>query len=141
MEHSARIFNCARCHNQVIICGCCDRGNIYCGSTCSQESRKESHRKSDKRYQDTYRGRLNHANRQKSYRERKQKIVTDHGSKETTTNDLLQFVANEGIKVIRKGCLHCQFCGRSCSQLLRTLFLYRERIVMSGAWPLGPVKK
>jgi hypothetical protein len=138
MEHSARIFNCVRCHNQVIICSCCDRGNIYCGSICSQESRKESHRRSDKRYQDTYRGRVNHANRQRRYRECKQKNVTDHGSKETTTNDLLQLDINEAVKIVREDELRCHFCGHSCDQLLRTSFLGRERTLTPGFWSLGP---
>jgi hypothetical protein len=31
METDARLFNCARCHRQVVICSRCDRGNLYCG--------------------------------------------------------------------------------------------------------------
>jgi hypothetical protein len=138
MEYSARIFNCARCHSQVIICSCCDRGNIYCGPICSQKSRKESHSAADKRYQDTYRGRLNHANRQKRYRERKQEIVTDHSSHEIRTNDLLPLVINEDLKIIHSDKLRCHFCGYSCNRLLRNSPLGRERITNLGVWPLGP---
>jgi hypothetical protein len=29
MESSARLFTCARCRAQVLICRRCDRGNIY----------------------------------------------------------------------------------------------------------------
>jgi len=29
MQSSARLFNCARCRRQVVICSHCDRGNIY----------------------------------------------------------------------------------------------------------------
>jgi len=111
---------------------------MYCGPTCSQKSRKESHSAADKRYQDTYRGRLNHANRQKCYRERKRKIVTDHSSKESTTNDLLPFVINEDLKIIYNDKLRCHFCGSICNYLLRTSVLGRAKIFIPGVWPLGP---
>lgn len=138
MEHSARIFNCARCHSQVIICSCCDRGNIYCGSTCSQESRKESHRASDKRYQSTYRGRLNHAKRQTRYQERKRKIMTDHSSQKTPTSDLLQSETKERVNTICGNEIHCHFCGRICDSSLRVAFLTKSRVFTAGVWPLGP---
>ena len=138
MEHSARIFNCARCHRQVIICSCCDRGNIYCGSTCSQESRKKSHRASEKRYQNTYRGKLNHAKRQSRYQERKRKKMTDHGSNEIGTSDLLQFETNECANSIHNGEIHCHFCGCICDSSLRVEFLTQSRRYGSGIWPLGP---
>jgi len=138
MGHFARIFNCARCHSQVIICSCCDHGNIYCGPSCSQESRKKSHRASEKRYQDTYRGKLNHANRQKRYRERKQKIVTDHSSDEMHTNDLLQAVINEHENTTPSNEIHCHFCGCICDSSLRTTFLAQSRVPTAGVWPLGP---
>ena len=75
MECSVRIFNCVRCHRQVIICSYCDRGNIYCSSECSLASRQESIQTAGKRYQNTYRGRLNHAKRQKIYMERNRKSL------------------------------------------------------------------
>ncbi len=135
MEHTARIFNCARCHCQVIICSCCDRGNIYCSQSCSSISRKESVKVAGKRYQKTYSGKMKHAERQKRYRS---KIVTHHGSKEPLINDLLQFAINEDVKIIDSDGLHCHFCGCSCNKLLRTSFLYRNRTLISGVWPLGP---
>ena len=45
MQSSARLFNCARCRCQVVICSHCDRGNIYCGKRCSQTARRQSRRK------------------------------------------------------------------------------------------------
>jgi hypothetical protein len=42
MDTDARLFNCARCHRQVVICSRCDRGNLYCGSQCAQSARGES---------------------------------------------------------------------------------------------------
>jgi hypothetical protein len=138
MEHPARIFNCVRCHRQVIICSCCDRGNIYCNSTCSSNARQESMRMAGERYQNTYHGKLNHAKRQKHYMDQKRKKMTHHGSQESLINDLLQLVTYEGLKIIRNDDLRCHFCGRSCSRLLRTLPLGREKVTVLGGWPLGP---
>jgi hypothetical protein len=138
MEHSARIFNCARCHRQVIICSCCDRGNIYCGPVCSQTSRKEHMRAAGKRYQKTYDGRMNHAKRQRRYKKQKINSLTHHPSQEISTNDLLQSETNKGVKMTSSDELRCHFCGRSCSLLLRTSPLNRDRTFTPGVWPLGP---
>ncbi|MDA9983435.1 hypothetical protein N9H39_12115 [Gammaproteobacteria bacterium] len=40
MENSARVYNCAGCRYQVVICRRCDRGNIYCGARCSRSARR-----------------------------------------------------------------------------------------------------
>ncbi len=68
MEITARLFNCARCRCQVAICNRCDRGNIYCSPRCSQRARYESQRAAGRRYQNTFQGRLTHAERQRRYR-------------------------------------------------------------------------
>ena len=125
MEYSARIFNCARCHRQTIVCSCCDRGNIYCGLTCSQAYRKESMRASGKRYQNTSHGKMKHTGRQKRYKRQFQNKMTHQGSQEISTNDLLQTEKNENTKTISNGEPHCHFCKRSCSLLLRNSFLDR----------------
>ena len=75
MESTARLYNCARCHCQVIICSYCDRGNIYCDKSCADLARKTSLRKAGKRYQRSYRGRLKHAERQRHYRARCKKVT------------------------------------------------------------------
>jgi hypothetical protein len=31
---SARLFICAECRAQALICSCCDRGQIYCAGDC-----------------------------------------------------------------------------------------------------------
>ena len=92
-------------------------------------------RASGKRYQNTPRGKMKHAKRQKKFR---YKSVTHQGSQEIPTNDLLQTEKNEDIKTISSGELHCHFCKRSCSLLLRNSFLGRDRIFTPGVWPLGP---
>lgn len=40
-KHSARLFQCARCHSQLKFCSCCDRGNVYC-IDCVVPARQEA---------------------------------------------------------------------------------------------------
>jgi len=40
----ARFFLCVRCRVQVLICSCCDRGQIYCADGCAQIARRERQR-------------------------------------------------------------------------------------------------
>ena len=63
----ARLFLCARCRRQVLICSRCDRGQRYCGARCSGPARRESLRAAGRRYQQTRRGRHCHAERQRRY--------------------------------------------------------------------------
>jgi hypothetical protein len=79
MEPTARLFNCARCRRQVMLCSHCDRGNLYCGRGCAQQARRESLSAAGQRYQRSRRGRFCHAERQRRYRARQQK-VTHQGS-------------------------------------------------------------
>jgi len=131
---SARIFSCTRCHRQVVICSCCDRGNIYCGPCCSQEAREESLHEAGKRYQNTFAGKINHAERQRRYRERAKK-VTHHSSIEPGNNDLLQSQDHELENLSQNGDIYCHFCGCKCESSLRVDFLKTH---VSGLWPLGP---
>lgn len=77
---SHRLFNCACCGAQVLICRQCDRGNQYCTSGCAPKRRCESMRRAAHRYQQTFRGRCCHAARQKALRERRRNKVTHQGS-------------------------------------------------------------
>ena len=79
-EKSYRLYSCARCFEQVSICGRCDRGNRYCAEGCAQIRRLESHCRSAERYQQSHRGASNHAARQRLWRERRVQIVTHQGS-------------------------------------------------------------
>lgn len=126
MENTARLYNCARCHCQVLICSHCDRGNIYCGKQCSGIARRTSLKRSGKRYQQTYQGRLKHAARQRRYRS-KHKKVTHQGSTEPPSNDPL-VTRSEVLKpvvTIENDGIHCHFCGRLCSPFLRLDYLHR----------------
>lgn len=146
METSARLFNCARCSSQVVICSCCDRSNIYCCPECSQLARKRSLRDAGKRYQNSLKGRHKHADRQKRYRERlakKVKIVTHHTSPILPDNDLLPQPSGQKKRLTQliTKTIYCHFCGRCCSPFLRFRFLHRRlgnETRYFSSWPSGP---
>lgn len=140
MELTARLYSCAHCYAQVLICSDCDRNNIYCISTCSKLRRTLSLRRAGKRYQQSYRGRQMHAKRQRQYRAQK-KIVTHHTSPPQSPNDVLPPKLNEPIKQPIKGDIYCHFCGNRCSPFIRRVYLHRSdqraSPVLSG-WPQAP---
>ena len=88
-DASARLYLCARCRAQVLICSCCDRGNIYCERGCAAESRRTRQRASGQRYQRSLGGRRNHAARAKRYRARQNK-VTHQGSPRPPPDDVMR---------------------------------------------------
>jgi len=132
MQSSARLFNCARCRCQVVICSHCDRGNIYCGKRCAQAARCQSRREAGRRYQQTRQGRFAHAERQRRYRRRRRAKVTHQGSPpgiadetlptesepSARRSDFLIADPGEGIR--------CHLCGRVCSGFVRQSFLHRR---------------
>lgn len=126
MKHTSRLFYCIRCHTQVFICSHCDHGNIYCSNSCSREARIQSCRLAEKRYQLTTRGKMKHALRQRRYRARLQKKVTDHSSNSPTHNGLLQAVKNEAKEAdMSHGNFEprCCFCEKPLSFFFRSGFL------------------
>jgi hypothetical protein len=146
MENTARLYNCARCHRQVVICSDCDRGNIYCHGGCAEMARRASLRAAGQRYQQTRQGRLTHAQRQHRYRARRQK-VTHQGSPQPPPNDPLptDLETPDG----RPGAdskpmprLHCHFCGGECGPFLRNGPLRRPAMAgdlgsITPHWPVG----
>ena len=72
---TGRFFLCARCRAQVLICSCCDCGNIYCERGCAEEARRTKQRAAGRRYQLSFRGRRNHAARERAYRARQKKVT------------------------------------------------------------------
>ena len=135
MCRSARLYNCARCHHQVIICSHCDRGNIYCSGHCSTQSRLEKQQEANCRYQSTAKGRHGHATRQQHYRQRQKQKVTYQGSVDLASYDLLH-AEPEGDKTVKKAATSplltdqsahvCHFCGCRCMQSLRWVFLHQQ---------------
>lgn len=140
---SARLYNCARCQNQVIICSFCDRGNIYCGSICSRRARVQNHRIANQIYQKSPQGRQKHAARQRRYRKREKdkiKKVTDHGSPTLLPHDLLPLVPNERL-TRQKESLRCHFCDAVVLPSLRKGYLrhhQKDSSPHSSFWPQGP---
>jgi hypothetical protein len=133
---SARLFLCARCQDQVLICSCCDRGNIYCARECAEESRRNAQREAGRRYQSSHGGRCNHAKRAREYRAR-QKKVTHQGSLPQPPDDLISesSVLTPSTARSRRSppCFpgesswRCHWCGRPCSPFVRNGFLRRRR--------------
>lgn len=131
MKPSARLYHCARCHCQVVICRHCDTGNVYCQS-CAKPARKESLRRAARKYQSTRAGRFANARRQSRYRARQQQKVTHQGSPTIHRNDLLPASQNrlqnprrqtQKKYFLDKTVIHCHFCQRECDVFLRRDFL------------------
>lgn len=74
MDRTARLFLCARCRDQVLLCSHCDRGQHYCSRACSVLSRRERRRETAQRYQSSRRGRLKHAARAACWRARRRAL-------------------------------------------------------------------
>jgi hypothetical protein len=121
---SARMFVCMGCRAQVLICRCCDRGQIYCAGDCARRARPHTQRVAGQRHQTSRRGRLAHAERARRYRARC-KNVTHHGSPASPLDDLLL----SGSPAIASGATasngrtgrltsHCHWCGRRCPDLV-----------------------
>jgi hypothetical protein len=133
MELSARLYNCVRCHIQVIICSPCDRNNIYCGSTCSRAGRQKSCSMASQRYQKTHRGRFKNAERQRRYRGRQKNKVTHHSSPVLPLRAVLPRQLNERILETLNGHYPCHFCGKPCSPYFRRGYL-RHSSSRSSFW-------
>ena len=125
MEPTPRLYSCALCRNQVVICSTCDRGNIYCSGKCSNYSRKKSQRESSSRYQQTPLGKLKHAARQLLYRLRQKEKVTHQGSLRSQGNALLKPVKNKVAKTnYEQGdrLKHCCICQKEVNSFFRVNF-------------------
>lgn len=142
MTSTSRLYHCTYCHDRVVICSRCDRGNIYCPE-CSNIAPKESKKRSAKRYQSSRKGRLKNAERQRRFREKKRltleikkpsdKKVTHQGSPPESTNvslpsEQLQRQDNQKtvIRSAKEG-IYCLFCGYECSNYLRSRFSCRKQ--------------
>lgn len=135
MREDYRLFACARCQRLVAICTYCDRGQLYCGKTCSQQTRRELSRESSERYQTSPKGRLRHAARQARHRKKileKQSAeeVTHRGTPTPEAEIRLRSTiaespptvrcneAGEGVRAEADG-VQCDFCGALCQPFAR----------------------
>ena len=132
-RRSGRLFLCARCREQAIVCRCCDRGQIYCSAECAQQARQEAQHAAARRYAGSSRGKRRGADRSRRYRGRQREIVTHQGSPASPTGDLL---AADAMAMPRddafpaeppgRSMTHCHWCGHPCLPLLRQGFLRRR---------------
>ena len=129
---SARLFQCALCYTQTLICSLCDRGHQYCSASCSGKARRESLRRANRKYAQSRHGKHHNAERQRRYRLRKIRKVTDQGSKPTPPPvSLPLLVSTPGLKgfapvVARSLSQVCHFCLARISRFLRNDFLHRS---------------
>lgn len=132
-DATARLFVCAGCRAQVLICCCCDRGQIYCAQGCAKACRGSAQRAAGQRYQSSRRGRLNHAARARRYRAR-QKKVTHQTSPAHPADDVIAessaiptAACRSPSHFAREWLWRCHWCGCRCSSFVRTGFLRRRR--------------
>ncbi len=88
----ARMFLCARCRDQVVVCSHCDRGQRYCPDQCYALNRRYAQREAGKRYQHSLKGRHKHAQRMRRWRARRDartNKVTHQGSHAVDPSDVL----------------------------------------------------
>ena len=117
MPATGRLFVCARCRAQVIVCRRCDRGQIYCDGDCSMASRQASMRVAGQRYQRSRHGRFAHAERMRRYRSRQNK-VTHQGSAVPAADALLAPTSTTSAARVAVPATapfvpeHCHFCHR-----------------------------
>jgi hypothetical protein len=136
----ARLYVCVRCRTQVLICRCCDRGQIYCASGCAREVRSDAQRAAGRRYQASRRGRLTHAARARRWRARR-KNVTHQGSpaqpaRDGLSVDALSPARRSAAKSLcrvatrsrgqRPEWWRCHWCGCRCPPHVRIGFLPRR---------------
>ena len=133
MLPSARLFLCALCRKQSVVCRSCDRGQRYCSKACSEIRRAQRKREANRRYAATRAGRHNNAKRQHEFRARQRakkddvaEIVTGQGSAPDTPPDNLVRDRSDSINepnTHQPTDMRCHFCSRCCDPLLRSDFL------------------
>lgn len=128
-----RFCRASECRTLFFICTHCDRGQRYCSLVCRRSSRLEQQRAARRRHQHSLEGRLDHRDRQRTYRLRRAAIaralmtksVTEHGSRAGTTSATIGPACNQHLEPVRSGWLRrmwqaasglglivCRFCGR-----------------------------
>jgi hypothetical protein len=163
-ERPARLFLCARCQGQVLVCSQCDRGQRYCAGGCAHITRRSRQREAASRYQQGRAGRHKHAQRMRQWRKRRTgaaKIVTHQGSQATPVGAVLahnesppaippdsqtpspciasaseSIVASASTATIAPALVwHCHWCQSPCPALVRQGFLRHSGWWRNGHYP------
>jgi hypothetical protein len=125
MESTGRLFLCACCREQVLVCRRCDRGQRYCRS-CAKEARRASVREAGRRYQQSRQGRFAHAARSRRHRAGNKK-VTHQGSPVLATDVVLRQDSTDVAAALvpastpaGTGMSLCHSCARPLPPFVRT---------------------
>lgn len=130
MEPIGRLFLCACCRKQTVICSACDRGQIYCSPACSEPIRLSRVREAGRRYQSSERGRANHAQRMKRYRENRSRVTHQGPVHDRDDVALSAPMVQHATSAPRANTQtsgapwRCQACKCICSAFVRLGFLY-----------------
>jgi hypothetical protein len=146
VRETIRRFLCAGCRVVAYVCTACDRGQRYCSDGCARGARRRSQRESDRRYQNSERGRLKHAERARRYRQRcrsvtehsavvslEQDVPTTSATSEVSTPSSAQetgttFASESSTdEVAHFGKVNCHRCRRWCDPWIRHAPLRRRR--------------
>jgi hypothetical protein len=129
---SPRFFLCARCRTQALICGCCDRGHIYCSGICSRQSRRERQSEAARRSRTRPEAKRKRTLRNQRLRERR-KSETHQGPAAVAALAVLPPDITKGSKngAPKSAPLHrpvprCQWCGCVCGLAFRQGFIQRR---------------
>ena len=154
----ARLFLCACCRMQVLVCRHCDRGQRYCATGCSAATREALQRQAAHRYQRSRGGRIKHAARTRRWRERRcaealmAEKVTHQGSQSAPSDDVLPVIAATLPIAATEPCSavsvssaikaataptpwRCHWCGTNCAAHVRLEFLRHSPRVPKPPWP------
>ena len=101
LDRPARLFLCAGCRVQVVVCSRCDRGNRYCSRTCWRQTHDLARREAACRYQRSRAGSVRHAARSQRWRQRTALRAAEGAGADITGHT----DADAAHKVTHQGCL------------------------------------
>jgi len=129
-SQSVRRFFCGNCNQEVYICSHCDRGNIYCGKSCSKFQRLKNHRRSNRKSRKHPLCKLKAAQRQQRYREKlkKQRLIN---------SAIKSKVTDQGTAISRQ---HLIMTSKSNSQNLKLVNESRTKAVQISQHPIRRLK-
>lgn len=99
------------CGAVFYLCRPCDRGQRYCSARCRERSRRQQRRAANRRHQRSDEGRLDHRDRQREYRLRLVRRVTDQGSDGGACSSTLGRLSEWSFEA-EAGEVFCRRCGR-----------------------------
>ncbi len=99
-------IECRRCAQIFNVCRSCWRGQAYCCQKCRLTAQKEAHRKAQKKYRQTLKGKETHRLQERNRRLRQSKKNMDDATTnpDTIHDNVLSKPADTGS--------YCHFCGK-----------------------------